>query len=108
MNTRRMRGVALVGVLVVVALVVGLVWFPRSTGTGTSSETSESVVPDSGSSLPGPSTESPVPDPAPDQPAPDQPRANPDPVFVAPRVEAEIAAEGSATVIVRLDTTLSG
>ena len=108
MNTRRMRGVALVGVLVVVVLVVGLVWFPPPTGRGPSSETSESVVPDSGSDLPVPSTESPVPDPAPDKPSPDQPTANPDPVFVAPKVEAEIAAQGSATVIVRLDTTLSG
>jgi subtilisin family serine protease len=117
MNTRRMRGVALVGALVVVALVVGLVWFPGPTGTGTSSETSqsvepaetsESVIPGSDSVLPVPSTEFPVPDSASDQPTPDQPRTNQDPVFVAPQVDAEIAAEGSTTVIVRLDTTLSG
>jgi subtilisin family serine protease len=106
METRRLRGVATVGALVVVALVVGLVWFPRSVATRTSSEVSQSAIPSSSSTLSQPLSEPGVTDVTKNQPAPS--RANPDPAFIAPEVEAEIAAEGSTTVIVRLDTKLSG
>jgi subtilisin family serine protease len=106
MNTRRLRGVATIGVFVVVALVVGLVWFPQSTTTGTSSEVAESTIPGSSSTLLQSLSDSAFPDVTQNQSAPS--RANPDPAFIAPKVEAEIAAEGSTTVIVRLDTTLLG
>lgn len=106
MITRRLRGVTSVGVLVVVTLVVGLVWFPRSVATTTASEVSESAIPGSSSTLLQSLSESPVAESTTEQPT--SSRANPDPAFIAPKVEAEIAAEGSTTVIVRLDTTLSG